>query len=132
MKKLSINILKKEIKNVTNNSKCLFKLNRLLFSEANNFPKTRFGEETKPENKSNFVTPTKIDFSVGGCPNSDLKINLGTHFKHCYIEQISTDSLSQYGYYIEANGNAFVVDPIRDIQYYLDLLMSSHCQWGCF
>lgn len=128
---LSINVLKRSLNrfqvlnsfNAYSNHKYLLNVNKSTFvSEANNFSHTRFGEEKNPENKSNFVTPTKIDFNVGGCPNSEFSVDLGTYFKNCYIEQIRTDCLSQFGYYIEADGNAFVVDPVRDIQYYLDLL----------
>jgi hydroxyacylglutathione hydrolase len=38
-----------------------------------------------------------------------------------YIEQIYTNCLAQASYYIESNGEAAVIDPIRDYQSYLSL-----------
>jgi len=38
-----------------------------------------------------------------------------------YIEQIYTGCLSQASYYIESDGEAAIVDPIRDIECYLEL-----------
>jgi hydroxyacylglutathione hydrolase len=38
-----------------------------------------------------------------------------------YIEQIYTGCLSQASYYIESNGEAAIVDPMRDIDIYLEL-----------
>ncbi len=38
-----------------------------------------------------------------------------------YIQQIYTACLSEAAYYIESNGEAAIIDPIRDIQAYLDL-----------
>ena len=37
------------------------------------------------------------------------------------IEQLYTKCLSQGAYYIESNGEAAVIDPLRDIEEYLDL-----------
>lgn len=48
--------------------------------------------------------------------------------KNYYIEQISTPCLAHFGYYIEANGKAFVVDPTRDVNYYLSLLKKRNAQ----
>jgi len=39
-----------------------------------------------------------------------------------YIEQIYTDCLAQASYYIESNGEAIIIDPIRDSSGYIDLL----------
>ena len=38
-----------------------------------------------------------------------------------FIKQLYTDCLSEYAYYIESNGEAAVVDPLRDIDDYLEL-----------
>ncbi len=38
-----------------------------------------------------------------------------------YIEQIYTGCLAQASYYIESNGEAAVIDPIRDYKSYLSL-----------
>lgn len=38
-----------------------------------------------------------------------------------YVQQIYTARLSEAAYYIESNGEAAIIDPIRDIQVYLDL-----------
>lgn len=38
-----------------------------------------------------------------------------------YIEQLYTHCLSEAAYYIESNGEAAVIDPLRDIDEYLTL-----------
>lgn len=38
-----------------------------------------------------------------------------------YVQQIYTACLSEAAYYIESNGEAAIIDPLRDIQVYLDL-----------
>ncbi|MER3498281.1 MAG: MBL fold metallo-hydrolase [Chitinophagaceae bacterium] len=38
-----------------------------------------------------------------------------------YIQQLYTGCLSEAAYYIESNGQAAVIDPLRDIEVYLDL-----------
>ena len=38
-----------------------------------------------------------------------------------YIQQIYTPCLSEAAYYIESNGEAAIIDPLRDVQPYLDL-----------
>ena len=40
-----------------------------------------------------------------------------------YIKQLYTGCLSEAAYYIESNGEAAVIDPLRDIDVYLNLLM---------
>ena len=37
-----------------------------------------------------------------------------------YIEQIYTNCLSQASYYLESDGEAIIIDPIRDSNLYLD------------
>ena len=39
-----------------------------------------------------------------------------------YIQQIYTDCLAQVSYYIESQGEAIIIDPIRDSEPYLQLL----------
>ena len=39
-----------------------------------------------------------------------------------YIEQIYTDCLAQASYYVESNGEAILIDPIRDVNLYMDLI----------
>ena len=41
------------------------------------------------------------------------------------VEQIYTKCLAQGSYYIESNGEAAVIDPLRDVSYYLDLAKKS-------
>ena len=38
-----------------------------------------------------------------------------------YIEQLYTGCLSEAAYYIESNGEAAIVDPMRDIEPYLEM-----------
>src|SRR5215210_9195916 len=38
-----------------------------------------------------------------------------------YVKQIYTGCLSEAAYFIESNGEAAVIDPLRDIEAYLDL-----------
>ncbi len=38
-----------------------------------------------------------------------------------YVQQLYTPCLSEAAYYIESNGEAAIIDPLRDIQVYLDL-----------
>jgi hypothetical protein len=38
-----------------------------------------------------------------------------------YIKQLYTGCLSEAAYYIESNGEAAVIDPLRDIDEYLQL-----------
>ena len=42
------------------------------------------------------------------------------------IEQIYTKCLSQASYFIESNGEAAVIDPIREVKQYLDKANSSN------
>ena len=37
------------------------------------------------------------------------------------VEQIYTNCLAQGSYYIESNGEAAVVDPLRDVSKYIEL-----------
>lgn len=41
-----------------------------------------------------------------------------------YIEQIYTNCLAEAAYYIESNGEAVVIDPLRDIEVYMQLAKS--------
>ena len=38
-----------------------------------------------------------------------------------YIKQLYTDCISEAAYYIESNGEAIVIDPLRDIDEYIQL-----------
>lgn len=55
------------------------------------------------------------------CSNT-VNIDLGKLSPNCYVEQIFTKCLAQYAYYIEADKKAIVIDPIRDISYFKDIL----------
>lgn len=44
-----------------------------------------------------------------------------------YVQQIYTACLSEAAYYIEDNGEAAIIDPIRDIQVYIDLAKERNC-----
>jgi hydroxyacylglutathione hydrolase len=55
------------------------------------------------------------------CPVKKFLID--TEFeKEFYIEQIPTSCLSQNAYYIESDGKSAIIDPMRDIDNYLNLL----------
>ncbi|HEY0299113.1 MAG TPA: MBL fold metallo-hydrolase, partial [Arachidicoccus sp.] len=38
-----------------------------------------------------------------------------------YVEQLYTGCLSEAAYYIESNGEAAIIDPMRDIEAYIEL-----------
>src|SRR6218665_11873 len=38
-----------------------------------------------------------------------------------YVEQLYTNCLSEAAYYIESNGEAAIIDPLRDIEVYINL-----------
>ena len=38
-----------------------------------------------------------------------------------YIEQLYTSCLSEAAYYIESNGEAAIIDPLRDIEKYIQM-----------
>lgn len=57
------------------------------------------------------------------CPNT-LTVDLSKLSPYCYVEQIFTKCLAQYAYYIEADKKAIVIDPIRDVTYFTDILKS--------
>ncbi|HEX8333308.1 MAG TPA: MBL fold metallo-hydrolase, partial [Segetibacter sp.] len=44
-----------------------------------------------------------------------------------YIKQLYTNCLSEAAYYIESNGEAAVIDPLRDIDSYLQLAKERNC-----
>ena len=41
-----------------------------------------------------------------------------------YIQQLYTSCLSEAAYYIESNGEAAIIDPLRDIDSYISLAKS--------
>src|SRR6186713_934051 len=43
------------------------------------------------------------------------------NFLTMYIQQLYTDCLSEAAYYIESEGEAAVIDPLRDIEEYIQL-----------
>jgi glyoxylase-like metal-dependent hydrolase (beta-lactamase superfamily II)/rhodanese-related sulfurtransferase len=45
-----------------------------------------------------------------------------------YIEQLYTNCLSEAAYYIESNGEAAIIDPIRDVDSYIELAKSRNAQ----
>jgi hydroxyacylglutathione hydrolase len=58
-------------------------------------------------------------FNLGYSSFSALFVNSQIK-KHMYIEQLYTACLSEAAYYIESNGEAAIIDPLRDTQVYLD------------
>jgi hypothetical protein len=44
------------------------------------------------------------------------------------VEQIYTGCLSQGAYYIESNGEAAVIDPLREVAPYMDRAKKKQCQ----
>jgi hydroxyacylglutathione hydrolase len=58
------------------------------------------------------------------CPSSHLPTfeEIFQNTKDYYVEQISTGCLAQYAYYIESNGEAAIVDPMRETDVYLEIL----------
>lgn len=55
------------------------------------------------------------------CQNS-FNPDLSKLSKNVYVEQVFTKCLAQYSYYIEANGNAIIIDPIRESDMYISLI----------
>lgn len=53
---------------------------------------------------------------------SSLNLNKILNSKFCYVEQFQTGCLSLYSYYIESDKYSVIIDPVRDIKGYLDLL----------
>ena len=49
-------------------------------------------------------------------------IKLKKKYKMMNVEQIYTGCLAQGAYYIVSNGEAAIIDPLREIQPYLDRL----------
>jgi glyoxylase-like metal-dependent hydrolase (beta-lactamase superfamily II)/rhodanese-related sulfurtransferase len=45
-----------------------------------------------------------------------------------YIQQLYTTCLSEAAYYIESNGEAAIIDPLRDIESYIELAKSRNAQ----
>ncbi|HMX03730.1 MAG TPA: MBL fold metallo-hydrolase [Chitinophagales bacterium] len=45
-----------------------------------------------------------------------------------YIQQLYTNCLAQAAYYIESEGEAVIVDPLRDVQTYIDLAASRNAK----
>jgi hydroxyacylglutathione hydrolase len=59
---------------------------------------------------------------IGGCSSaSAFCINFAEKFFVMYIEQLYTGCLSEAAYYIESEGKAAIVDPLRDVDVYLEL-----------
>ncbi|MEN9521663.1 MAG: hypothetical protein RL065_40, partial [Bacteroidota bacterium] len=52
---------------------------------------------------------------------SHFRLPLRFNFTNMYIEQIYTNCLSEASYFIESEGKAIVIDPIRDTDKYLQL-----------
>ena len=44
------------------------------------------------------------------------------------IEQIYTGCLAQGAYYIESNGEVAIIDPLREVQYYIDKAAENHAK----
>lgn len=109
---------KRILNNKINLSSALVKNNFMTYTTTNNPSVTRFGKEVV----TNTTKKHDIDLNQGLCPNSELNIDLANISPHCYIEQINTKCLSQFGYYIESEGKAVVVDPVRDVEYYTELI----------
>ena len=38
-----------------------------------------------------------------------------------YVQQLYTNCLSEAAYYIESNGECAIIDPLRDVEVYLNL-----------
>ncbi len=57
------------------------------------------------------------------CPNS-INLDLNKLSQHCIIQQFSTSCLAQFAYYIESvkDNTCIIIDPIRDIQQYLNII----------
>lgn len=47
---------------------------------------------------------------------------------HMYIQQLYTNCLSEAAYYIESNGEAAIIDPLRDIDVYINLAQERKAQ----
>ena len=40
---------------------------------------------------------------------------------HMYVQQLYTNCLSEAAYYIESNGECAIIDPLRDVEVYINL-----------
>ena len=47
------------------------------------------------------------------------------------VEQIYTKCLSEAAYYIESNGEAAIIDPLREIDYYIEKAKSRNVKIKC-
>jgi hydroxyacylglutathione hydrolase len=54
----------------------------------------------------------------GEKPNAEFDFNTIDY----YVEQINTGCLAQFAYYIESNGEAAIIDPLRESEPYLEIL----------
>lgn len=52
------------------------------------------------------------------------KFGFASNVEPFYIQQFNTQCLAEFAYYIESNKEAVIIDPLRDIQPYLDLAKS--------
>ena len=52
---------------------------------------------------------------------SFIEVTLTLNFKAMFIKQLYTSCLSEAAYYIESEGEAAIIDPLRDIDAYLQL-----------
>lgn len=57
----------------------------------------------------------------GSGPLPFLSVNLQQNQARMFVKQLYTGCLSEAAYYIESDGEAAVIDPLRDIEAYLDL-----------
>ncbi len=56
-----------------------------------------------------------------GCRFFVFRVPLPKFFRQMFIKQLYTGCLSEAAYYIESNGEAAVIDPLRDTEVYTDL-----------
>ena len=71
-------------------------------------------------NERTFVTSTTCTSSI-----LDATVEPPRNFK---LEQIFTGCLSEFAYYIESNGEAIIIDPLRDINVYVELAKKNNAK----
>ncbi|EAR87138.1 metallo-beta-lactamase family protein (macronuclear) [Tetrahymena thermophila SB210] len=95
----------------TRNIKCLSQLSKL----------NKINLQCNPSFK--FSTQTACSANTKQAPKSNESQNTTTVIEHndFYVEQLFTGCLASYTYYIESNGEAAIIDPLRETKPYTDL-----------
>ena len=117
-------LLKKYSKKILNFKSVNFKFTAL--SKLKKLPLNTITQSSIPSTFKN--TNQKFNFSSSSpcsstttCTKSNSPI-FDYNTKDYYVEQLTTSCLSQFAYYIESNGEACVIDPMRECDSYIEIL----------